>query len=149
MFNREPQRIGTKQYTDLDNKDFGKDRIFWTLLTHSLRKDLTKNASGSNHRSLWDTIESLCPIMEITKKYQFQIFSCLFAFYSSLSRIYWKNKCYKKQVLSSKIFTLLMCLEINFYVFHNQLKKVWNVNFWGQNTGLKFPQISTFLLSPW
>ena len=72
-----------------------------------------------NHRSLWFTIESFSPIMEITKIYQLQIFSCLFIFYSSLSRICWKNKCYKKQV-PSKIFTLIRCLEINSYVnFHN------------------------------
>ena len=23
VFNKEPQRVGTKQYTDLDSKDFG------------------------------------------------------------------------------------------------------------------------------
>ena len=101
-------------------------------------KRLNKKRVWSNHRSLWFTTESFSPIMEITKIYQLQIFSCLFTFYSSLSRICWKNKCYKKQV-PSKIFTLLRCLEINFYVnFHNQLKKVWNVNFWGQNSGLNF-----------
>ena len=44
--------------------------------------------------------------MEITKKYQLLIFSSLFTFHSSLSRIGWKNKCYKKQV-PSKFFTLL------------------------------------------
>ena len=116
-------------------------------LTHSVRKNLTKNASGQNHRSLWFTLESFSPIIEITKIYQLQIFSYLFTFYSSLSRICWKNKCYKKQV-PSKIFTLLRCLKINFCInFHNQLKKVWNVNFWGQNSGLNFHQISKFYLN--
>ena len=101
-------------------------------------KRLNKKRVWSNHRSLWFTPGSFSPIMEITKIYQLQIFSCLFTFYSSLSRIFWKNKCYKKQV-PSKIFTLVRCLEINFYViFHYQLKKVWNVNFWGQNSGLNF-----------
>ena len=115
-----------------------------TYLIHSVRKDLTKNAYGQNHRSLWFTLESFSPIKEITKIYQLQIFSCLFTFYSHLSRICWKNKCYKKQV-PSNFFTLLRCQEINFYAyFHNQLKKVWNVNFWGQNTDLSFHQISTF-----
>ena len=107
------------------------------LNTHYLKR-LNKNCGWSNHRLLPFTLESINPIMEITKIYQLQIFSCLFTFYSSLSRICWKNKCYKKQV-PSKIFTLLRCQEINFYVnFHNQLKKVWNVNFWGQNSGLNF-----------
>ena len=27
MFNREPQRVGTKQYTDLDTEDFGNKYI--------------------------------------------------------------------------------------------------------------------------
>ena len=112
--------------------------IMPAYLTHSVPKDLTKNASGQNHRSLWFTLESFSPIKEITKIYQLQIFSCLFTFYSHLSRICWKNKCYKKQV-PSNFFTLLRCQEINFYAyFHNQLKKVWNVNFWGQNSGLNF-----------
>jgi len=116
---------------------------FSRALTQSVRKNLTKNASGQNHRSLWFTLESFSPIKEITKIYQLQIFSCLFTFYSHLSRICWKNKCYKKQV-PSNFFTLLRSQEINFYAyFHNQLKKVWNVNFWGQNSGLSFHQIST------
>ena len=76
-------------------------------------KRLNKKCVWSNHRSLWFTTESFSPIMEITKIYQLQIFSCLFTFYSSLGRICWKNKCYKKQV-PSKIFTILRCLEINF-----------------------------------
>ena len=98
-----------------------------------------------NCRSLWFTIESFSPIMEITKIYQLQNFSCLFTFYSSLSEIYWKNKCYERQVPSIKI-TLLKCLEINFYInFHNQLKKVWDTAIWDQNIHLNFHQISTFL----
>ena len=115
----------------------GKKLCFKNINTY-YSKRLNKKRVWSNHRSLWFTIESFSPIMEITKIYQLQIFSCLFTFYSSLSRICWKNKCYKKQV-PSKFFTLLRCLKINFCInFHNQLKKVWNVNFWGQNSDLNF-----------
>ena len=109
----------------------------YVLNTH-YSKRLNKKCGWSNHRLLWFTLESINPIMEIIKINQFQNFSCLFTFYSSLSRICWKNKCYKQQV-PSKIFTLVRCLKINFCInFHNQLKKVWNVNFWVQNSGLNF-----------
>ena len=61
----------------------------------------------------------------ITKTEWLQFFSCLFAFSSSFSIFCWKNKCYKKQVPSLKIDSA-SSLEINFYIFQNQLKKVWH-----------------------
>ena len=64
-----------------------KTEIQTYLNTYYLKR-LNKKRVWSNHRSLWFTIESFSPIMEITKIYQ--------------------------------------------------LKKVWNVNFWGQNSGLNF-----------
>ena len=108
-----------------------------TLNTDSSKR-LNKKCVWSFYRSLFLTMVGLSTSIRSAMKKELRVFSCLFTFYSSLSRICWKNKCYKKQV-PSKIFTLLRCLEINFYVnFHNQLKKVWNVNFWGQNSSLIF-----------
>ena len=109
-----------------------------TLFNTDSSKRINKKCVWSFYRSLFLTMVGLSTSIRSAMKKELRVFSCLFTFYSSLSRICWKNKCYKKQV-PSKIFTILRCLEINFYVnFHNQLKKVWNVNFWGQNSSLNF-----------
>ena len=82
----------------------------------------------------------------ITKTEWLQFFSCLFAFSSSFSIFCWKNKCYKKQVPSLKIDSA-SSLEINFYIFQNQLKKVWDKTIWGQNSHLNFHK-TTFWPNP-
>ena len=95
-------------------------------------------AVTENHRSLKLVLESMTTPIRIPKIKETCFFSCLFTFYSKISKICWKNNCYKNQVPTNKM-ALSRCLEINFYInFQNQLKKVWDTAIWGQNRGLNF-----------
>ena len=95
-------------------------------------------AVTENHRSLKLVLESMTTPIRIPKIKETCFFSCLFTFYSKISKICWKNKCYKNQVPTNKM-ALSRCLEINFYInFKKELKKVWDTAIWGQNRGLNF-----------
>ena len=108
---------------ELSKKPVVQIRIVQGLNT-SCSKRLHKKRVSWYQESSWLTIETLSPFIEMTKKYQFQNFSCLFTFYGSSKSESDPNwGCKKTKCPSSDIALPVICKSINISIFRISWKK--------------------------
>ena len=146
-----PQLSPSHDYQNQVRNDVGKLGFQWSpplittvgssldsigiVLNTSCSKRLHKKRVSWYQESSWLTIATLSPFIEMTKKYQFQNFSCLFTFYGSSKSESDPNwGCKKTKSPSSYIALPVICKSINISIFRISWKKFGMCTFEAKNS---------------